>query len=351
MTNTSDAVLSSDDVKPVVGMIHAWALPGTPGHRQTLTDIARAACEEARLYEVAGVNCLMLENMHDVPYLRGSVGPEIVAAMTMLACAVRAETRLPSACKSWRRQISRPWLWRTRQDWILSARECFSFAHIADEGIMESNAAKLLRYRRMIGATEVQVWADIKKKHSSHAWTADLTLGDMAEAAEFMGADTIIVTGASTGKPPSAAEVNEARNRCQLPVFVGSGLSMENIGELLTASDGLIVGSHFKRNGHWANEIEEERVREFMPKPPGCSPGERARAQRQHRKRGGGRCRRFGCRDEPREEKLRLARAPPALSPEAAPVIRRNVRARFPAARRNRALCSVPPARPTAGHG
>ena len=86
----------------------------------------------------------------------------------------------------------------------------------------------------------------------------------MAEAAEFMGADTIIVTGASTGKPPNALDVAEARNRCQLPVFVGSGVSMENIGELLMASDGLIVGSHFKRNGHWANEIEEERVREFM---------------------------------------------------------------------------------------
>ena len=129
---------------------------------------------------------------------------------------------------------------------------------------MESNAAKLLRYRRAIGATEVQVWADIKKKHSSHAWTADLTLGDMAEAAEFMGAETIIVTGASTGKPPNAAEVTAARNRCKLPVFVGSGVSMENIGELLGASDGLIVGSHFKKDGYWANEIEPERVWRFM---------------------------------------------------------------------------------------
>ena len=255
---------AADETKPVVGMIHVGALPGTPGHRQTLDEIARAACADARLYEAAGVNCLMIENMHDVPYLRGAVGPEIVAAMTMLAGAVRAVTRLPIGLQILAAADIEAMAVAHAAGLDFIRTECFAFAHIADEGIMESNAAKLLRYRRQIGATDVQVWADIKKKHSSHAWTADLTLGDMAEAAEFMGAETIIVTGVSTGKPPSAAEVKAARDRCQLPVFVGSGVSMENIGELLMASDGLIVGSHFKRNGHWANEIDEERVREFV---------------------------------------------------------------------------------------
>ena len=256
--------LPADELKPVVGMIHVGALPGTPGHRQMLDEITRAACAEARLYEAAGVSCLMLENMHDVPYLRGGVGPEIVAAMTRLACAVRAETRLPIGLQVLAAADIEAMAVAHAAGLDFIRTECFAFAHVADEGIMESNAAKLLRYRRMIGATEVQVWADIKKKHSSHAWTADLTLGDVAEAAEFMGAETIIVTGVSTGKPPSARDVAEARNRCQLPVFVGSGVSMENIGELLLASDGLIVGSHFKRNGYWANEIDDERVREFM---------------------------------------------------------------------------------------
>ena len=142
--------------------------------------------------------------------------------------------------------------------------ECFAFAHVADEGIMESNAAKLLRYRRAIGATAVQVWADIKKKHSSHAWTADLSLGDVAEAAEFMGAETLIVTGASTGRAPTPADVEEARGRCQLPVFVGSGVTLENIADFLAVSDGVIVGSYFKSGGHWANGVDAERVRAFM---------------------------------------------------------------------------------------
>ena len=197
----------------------------------------------------AGVNCLMIENMHDVPYLRGSVGPEIVAAMTVIARAVREETDLPVGLQILAAADIEAMAVAHAAGLDFIRTECFSFAHIGDEGIMESNAAKLLRYRRMIGATAVQVWADIKKKHASHAWTADLTLGDMAEAAEFMGAETIIVTGASTGHPPQPLEVEEARGRCQLPVFVGSGASEENFAELLAVSDGLIVGSHFKQGG------------------------------------------------------------------------------------------------------
>ena len=266
-----------EETKPIVGMIHVGALPGTPGHRQTLDELVEAACAEARLYREAGLNCLMLENMHDVPYLRGGVGPEIVAAMTVLAREVRREAALPMGIQILAAADLEALAVAHAVGLDFIRTECFCFAHVADEGLMQSNAAKLLRYRRMIGATGVQVWADIKKKHASHSLTADLTIGDIAEAAEFMGAETIIVTGTSTGRPPQAWEVAEARDHCGLPVFVGSGVGVENAGELLSVSDGVIVGSHFKRSGYWANEIDPERVRTFV-----------AEAARVHAVAGGG---------------------------------------------------------------
>jgi predicted TIM-barrel enzyme len=63
--------------------------------------------------------------------------------------------------------------------WISSA-EGYAYAHAAEEGLIQTSAAKLLRYRRMIGATRIQVWADVKKKHSAHAITADVSLGTTA---------------------------------------------------------------------------------------------------------------------------------------------------------------------------
>src|ERR1700677_5190786 len=79
--------------KPVIGMIHVGALPGTPGHRLALPRIIAEAAREARIYRNAGVDGVALENMHDVPYLRGAVGPEIVSAMSLVAQAVKTEFR------------------------------------------------------------------------------------------------------------------------------------------------------------------------------------------------------------------------------------------------------------------
>jgi hypothetical protein len=69
--------------KPVIGMIHLGALPGTPACESSLADVEKLAVRETILLRDAGVHGLMIENMHDTPYLRGIVGPEIVAAMAI----------------------------------------------------------------------------------------------------------------------------------------------------------------------------------------------------------------------------------------------------------------------------
>jgi predicted TIM-barrel enzyme len=116
----------------------------------------------------------------------------------------------------------------------------------------------------MIGATNVQVWADVKKKHAAHAITADVSLGETAETVEFMGADCVIVTGSVTGKPPTVADVEEARSHCGLPVLLGSGISETNIVQFYDRADGFIIGSAFKVDGLWSNTIDPARVSRLM---------------------------------------------------------------------------------------
>lgn len=43
--------------------------------------------------------------------------------------------------------------------------EGYVFAHIADEGITDANAGIITRYRKLIEADDILIWADIKKKH------------------------------------------------------------------------------------------------------------------------------------------------------------------------------------------
>ena len=43
--------------------------------------------------------------------------------------------------------------------------EGYVYSHIGDEGWIDSCAGQLLRHRKLIGADNVLIWSDIKKKH------------------------------------------------------------------------------------------------------------------------------------------------------------------------------------------
>lgn len=250
--------------KPIVGVIHIGALPGTPRSSQTVSELITSARNEARLYRDSGVDGIIVENMHDVPYLRGEVGPEIVAAMTVIATEVKAECGLPLGVQILAGANIEAMAVAHAADLDFIRAEAYAYAHVADEGLIQASAASLLRFRKLIGATRVQVWADVKKKHAAHAITADVSLGETAETVEFMGADCVIVTGSATGRPPAIADVQEAKTHCRLPVFLGSGITENNIAEFYDTADGFIIGSAFKIDGFWSNTIDPLRVNSFL---------------------------------------------------------------------------------------
>src|SRR4030095_8458701 len=217
--------------KPVIAVVHVGALPGTPRNTQTVTELVAAARREAQLYRESGVDGVMIENMHDVPYLRAEVGREIVAAMTAIGLEVKSESHLPVGIQILAGANIEAMAVAHVANLDFIRAEGYAYAHVADEGFIQSSAANLLRYRRIIGAANVQVWADVKKKHSAHAITADVSLGTTAETVEFMGADSVIVTGNVTGEVPSISDVREAKSHCSLPVVLGSGINEINIEE------------------------------------------------------------------------------------------------------------------------
>jgi membrane complex biogenesis BtpA family protein len=241
-------------------MLHLGALPGTPAASQSIETLIEAALTEAKIYKDAGFTALAIENMHDRPYLKGGVGPEITAAMTALARDVKRETGLPLGVQV---------LAAANREALAIAHaagadfvrvEGFVYAHVADEGVIESSAGDLLRYRRAIGAERVLVFADIKKKHSAHAITADVSIVETAKAAEFFLADGVIVTGASTGEPASPDEVRDVVRAARVPVLVGSGVTAANLPQFSTAH-GLIVGSSVKQGGVWCNPLDRDAAR------------------------------------------------------------------------------------------
>lgn len=244
----------------LVGMLHLGALPGTPSASQSVETLLQQVLTEARIYRDAGFTALAIENMHDRPYLKGGVGPEITAAMTAIAREVKRETGLVLGIQVLA-AANREALAIAHASGADFVRvEGFVYAHVADEGVIESCAGELLRYRRAIGAERVLIFADIKKKHSAHAITADVPIVETAKTAEFFLADGVIVSGAATGEPASPDEVRDVVRAVRVPVLVGSGITPANLTRFSTAH-GFIVGSSVKEGGVWSNPLDRDAVR------------------------------------------------------------------------------------------
>jgi uncharacterized protein len=245
--------------RALIGCVHLDALPGAPRGGRSVEQVADSALRDARAYQAAGFHGVMIENMHDRPYLRRQVGPEVVAAMTAVLARLHAEIELPLGVQVLA-GANREALAVAHAGGAAFVRcEGFVFAHVADEGVIESDAGTLLRYRRAIGAEGVRVFADVKKKHSAHAITADVDLADTVHAAEFFLADAVIVTGSATGRPADPADVRAASAAGGIPALVGSGVTPENVGTF-EAADGFIVGTWVKQDGLWTNPVDRRRA-------------------------------------------------------------------------------------------
>jgi len=252
--------------KPVIGMIHVDALPGTPNYKGSVKNIIEKAIAEAKGYLSAGIDSIAIENMHDVPYLNKSAGSEITSLMSIIGYEVKNKTSLPVGIQilAGANKQALSAAHSAGLDFIRA--EGFVYSHIADEGIMDADAAELLRFRKSIGAENILIFTDIKKKHSSHAITSDLTIESTANAAEFFLSDGLIITGAETGKEAEVEEIKSVRKVTKLPVIVGSGINNENVERYFPFSDAMIIGSYFKNNNNWKNTIDTLSVKSFMQK-------------------------------------------------------------------------------------
>lgn len=244
--------------KQLIGMVHLQALPGTPRSALSSAEIVARAEQEAEVYRAAGISTVMVENMHDVPYRKG-VGPEAVAVASL---AVAAICRRGLACGV---QL----LAGANREAVAVAHaagasfvrvEGFAYGQISDEGYFDACAGDLLRYRREIGAEAVAICPDLKKKHASHAITADVSIAETARTAAFFLADALIVTGSATGVPAALADARAVHEATPLPVLIGSGITPDNLADYWPYAQGFIVGSSVKQDGQWANPLCPERV-------------------------------------------------------------------------------------------
>ena len=250
--------------KSLAAMIAVLPLPGAPLYTGDPELVFRTAMSDLEHYICAGVDAIVLENSHDLPYIKPPLNQAGVDLMSRIATAVRArfpgpvgiqmleaanETALRIACKA---------------DLDFLRVEGYVFAHVGGAGLIEGCAGKLLRLRKELGCEQIQVFGDVKKKHCSHALTGDLDIVDVVKQSEFFLVDGVIVTGARTAEPPCPEELRRVQAEARVPVLIGSGMTAENISTYYPLADVFIVGSTFREGGRFLGTLEPARLNEFV---------------------------------------------------------------------------------------
>lgn len=255
--------------KPIIGVLHVPALPGTPRNTLNLTEIRKWVTRDAEVYwakgvSSLGVDALLLENSGDAPFYPERVPAETVAFMTSLACDLRSRFELPLGINVLRSDGESALAIAAASGAEFIRVATYSGARVADQANLQGQAHRIQRLKHALGS-QVMVFADVTVRRSASPLGGRAMEDVVEDTIERALADAVVVSGPATDTAPDMAPLQTARIAAKgALIFVGSGAREETIQATLEIVDGAIVGTAFKVDGVVTNPVDPERVRHFM---------------------------------------------------------------------------------------
>ena len=243
-----------------VGMIHLPALPGSPQSELSIRECIDRVLRDADALQAGGVDGIIVENVFDVSFRSKRVDPHTIAAMTRVCARVREQVSCRVGVNVLRNDALAALGIAVAAEADFIRVNIHSGAMLTDQGIIQGEADETLRLRRNLDAEHLRIFADVLVKHAVSL--GHLTIDDAVRDATERGlADAIVVTGVATGQATLAEDVSRAVAAAgTVPVYVGSGVTAENVINTAGPAHGVIVGSWLKIDGEVRKPVDEQRV-------------------------------------------------------------------------------------------
>jgi membrane complex biogenesis BtpA family protein len=251
------------DTKPVIGMIHLGALPGSPlfDADEGLDGLAAGAAKDLAALQKAGFDAVMFGNENDRPY-ELNVDTASTATMANVIGRLRSAISVPFGVNV---------LWDPMSTMALAVatgaafvREIMAGTYASDMGLWSPDAGKAIRYRDRLGRRDLAVLYNVS---AEFAYSLDRrSLADRARSAVFSSIpDAVLVSGAMTGEAAAMTDLEAVKKALpDTPVLANTGVKHETVADVLGIADGCIVGSSLKVDGNTWNPVDPERAAEFM---------------------------------------------------------------------------------------
>ncbi len=249
--------------KPVIGMVHLGALPGTPLHdkKTGLDGLVRAARADLTALQEAGFDAVMFGNENDRPY-EFAVDTASTATMAFVIGRLREEITVPFGVNV---------LWDPQSTVALAAatgaafvREIFTGSYASDMGRWTPDAGRAMRYRDRLGRSDLAMLYNVSAEFADSLDRRPLP--DRARSAVFSSIpDAVLVSGQITGEAAALTDLEAVKKALPTtPVLANTGVQHETVADVLKVADGCIVGSALKVDGDTWNAVDSDRAADFM---------------------------------------------------------------------------------------
>jgi len=252
-----------DEPKPIIGMCHLPALPGDPGYDAEggMEKVLAHGRREIAALQEGGIDGILISNEFSLPYLT-STEPITAIAMARVIGELRSEIHVPFGVNVlWDGVASIDLAVSTGASFV---REVYTGVYASDFGMWNTDVGRAARHRARVGAAGVRLLYNIVPEAAEYLGGRDLA--QMTRSTVFNGVpDGLCVSGLTAGAATDTSTLKVVKEHAgDVPVFVNTGVRPDTIAESLEYADGAIVGTWFKRDGVFANDVEPARVAELM---------------------------------------------------------------------------------------
>lgn len=249
--------------KPVIALLHLRALPGDPlyaaeGGVPGVVEIAR---REMHALQDGGVDGILFANEFSLPY-QPKVDYVTVAAMARIIGELKDELKIPYGVNI----VSNP---LAAIDLAVATdasfvRAAFTGAYLGEAGVITTDVAQAVRRRMHLHGAHIKMLYKVNPE--SDVYLAERSIQKITKSILFhCFPDGLCVSGSSAGSETDngiLADVKAVSG--DVPVFCNTGCTAQNVVQKLNVVDGICVGTALKKDGKFQNQVDPQRVQEFM---------------------------------------------------------------------------------------
>lgn len=238
--------------KPIIGKIQLLALPGAPGWEGQWDVLTTRAEQEATALATGGVDGLIIENFHDIPYTSGRMDTAGAIAMALLTRRIKQFTSLPIGISVLQNdpETSLAVAINTQADFIRLS--VLTGALVTESGVINNRYNQLLHYKSLLKTELPPILANLSLNHlgpTSHHQPGAclLQLREAARALHNQHSSNLAII-----LPDSDIEPDELPNLRDVitntPLLIESRTPTKPIDPYYEKADGLILDAGTRKN-------------------------------------------------------------------------------------------------------